>query len=440
MGIPQAAAEGGSSATPLDLWEIFLALIAFAVLCAIVLSFPPYLQEPDDYAYRASIIALTHGYPLTLTTAQVHTLFRELHSGIGPAFSQWIRLPGGRWISEKNPGYQFLAAPFQLLGIIRLAPLFYGSLGCLGLFFGARSWLGRFGGTAAVALFCSSGATLLFAWRDYMPTFTDASLIAGGTGTLLWAVLAVDAATGRRTWVGLLGFLALEAAVFARYTDILVLGCIVVAVVFVWRVRETKLRASTLGCWLASVALSGFCIAAFDDVVYGGPLKSGYPPGQVTFSLASADSNLRLMPQHLIQALPMSLLGLAALVCIAAQWLGMRRADGARAHLSRRDLAVGSILATTWFGVWGLYAFDTSTAAGTYVTVQVVRYYVPALGAISLLGAWLAIRVSRQGFTAAVASATVVVMLLGLGVRSFTDMRGFTLPHVPGSVHASVRR
>jgi len=44
---------------------------------------------------------------------------------------------------------------------------------------------------AAVGLYCSSGAAILFAWRDYMPTFTEASLIAAGTGALLWVVLAV---------------------------------------------------------------------------------------------------------------------------------------------------------------------------------------------------------------------------------------------------------
>jgi hypothetical protein len=108
-------------------------------------------------------------------------------------------------------GCPFLAAPFQAAGIIRLPPLFYGALGCLGLFFGARRWLGRYGGAAAVVLFCSSGAALLFAWRDYMPTFTDASLIAAGTGALLWAVLGAGATARRRTWIGLAGFAALVA-------------------------------------------------------------------------------------------------------------------------------------------------------------------------------------------------------------------------------------
>ena len=180
---------------------------------------------------------------------------------------------GGRWISEKDPGYPFLAAPFQALGIIRLAPLFYGALGCLGLFFGARRWLGRYGGAAAVGLFCSSGAALLFAWRDYMPTFTDASLIAAGTGALLWAVLAAEATVRRRTWVGLAGFAALEAAVFVRYTDIVVLGCAVVAVVAAWKLRAVP--AAALGWWLGSVAVSGAAVALFDDLVYGGPLSPG---------------------------------------------------------------------------------------------------------------------------------------------------------------------
>jgi hypothetical protein len=106
---------------------------------------------------------------------------------------QWVELANGRYISEKDPGYPFLAAPFEALGIIRWAPLLCGALACLGLFIGARRWLGRFGGLAAVGLYCSSGAAVAFGWRDYMPTFTDASLIAAGSGALLWAVLTTEA-------------------------------------------------------------------------------------------------------------------------------------------------------------------------------------------------------------------------------------------------------
>ena len=53
-----------------DVAEACLAAAAFAVLCALVLRASPYLPEPDDYAYRASIVAMTDGHFFTLTGAQ----------------------------------------------------------------------------------------------------------------------------------------------------------------------------------------------------------------------------------------------------------------------------------------------------------------------------------------------------------------------------------
>jgi hypothetical protein len=146
--------------------EAALAVAAFAAQCALVLSVAPQSAEPDDGAYRASIVAITEGRFLTLSAAQAGTLARRLGDNPAAPPNQWVELTNGRYISEKDPGYPFLAAPFEKLGIIRLAPLFYGLLACLGLFIGARRWLGRFGGQAAVGLYCSSGAALAFAWRD----------------------------------------------------------------------------------------------------------------------------------------------------------------------------------------------------------------------------------------------------------------------------------
>ena len=428
-----------------DRVEVFAALAAFAVLCIVVLSAASRLVEPDDYAYRASIVAITQGHFLTLSTPQVDRLAAQLAGpGGGPGAGgpgaggpgvglsvvpQWVQLPDGQWISEKDPGYPFLAAPFQALGIIRLAPLFYGALGCLGLFFGARRWLGRYGGAVAVGLFCSCGAALLFAWRDYMPTFTDASLIAAGTGGLLWAVLAAEATVSRRTWVGLAGFAALEAAVFVRYTDIVVLGCAVVAVVVAWKLRAVP--AAALGWWLGLVAVSGAGVALFDDLVYGGPLTSGYRPGEITFRLGAVLLNLRYMPAHLIQAMPMLVLGLAALVWIAGRWVRLRRADDERAAPARRDLAVGLALAASWFSVWGLYAAYTWTANAFGSTLQFARFYVPAIGAISLLGSWLVTRLPRRTSLATAISAAVVAAMFGLGAWSFAVMREFSL----GGIH-----
>jgi hypothetical protein len=41
-------------------------------------------------------------------------------------------------------------------------------------------------------------------------------------------------------------------------------------------------------------------VATFDDLVYGGPLASGYRAGEITFSLAAILPDARLMPVHLI--------------------------------------------------------------------------------------------------------------------------------------------
>src|SRR5437763_3445455 len=209
LAVDAPAAERGSQGA----WaETVLAVAAFAALCIVVLSVSPQAAEPDDGAYHASLVAMSEGYFLTLSPAQAETLARKLGDNPAAPPNQWVELSDGRYISEKDPGYPFLAGPFEALGIIRWAPLFYGALACLGLFIGARRWVGRFGGLAAVGLYCSSGAALAFAWRDYMPTFTDASLIAAGSGSLLLAVLATEASSRRRAWVGLAVFVALELA------------------------------------------------------------------------------------------------------------------------------------------------------------------------------------------------------------------------------------
>src|SRR5437773_542711 len=402
--------------------EAALAVAAFAALCAVVLSVAPQTAEPDDGAYRASIVAMTEGHFLTLSTAQAETLARKLRDNPTAPPNQWVELSDGRYVSEKDPGYPFLAAPFEALGIIRWAPLFYGALACLGLFVGARRWLGRFGGLAAVGLYSSSGAALAFAWRDYMPTFTDASLIAAGSGALLWAVLATEASARRRTWVGLAGFAAIEIATFVRYTNIVILGCAVVAVVAAWRLRDARLPLRTLCWWLASVAVFGAGVASFDDLVYGGPLTTGYQPGEVTFALGAIGPNLRLMPAHLMQAMPMLVFGLIALAWIILRWLVLRRVGGQAGAVARRDLSVGAALATSWFATWGLYSAYTWTADPTSVTVQVVRFYLPAIGAIALLGAWLVTRIPGRARRAGLTSAAIITAMFALGVWSFYAM------------------
>jgi hypothetical protein len=418
-----------------------IALTAFVILCIAVLRVTPQLVEPDDYAYRASIVAITDGHLLTLSTAQTHALAAQLwNSGSGPRLTsgaaggppsltrwRWEQVSKGRWLSEKNPGYPYLAAPFQLLGVIRLAPLFFGALACLSIFFGSRRWLGSLGAATAVGLFCSSGAALVFAWRDYMPTFTDASLIAAGAGALLWAVLAGDAPVRRRTFVGLAGFLAIEAAVSVRYTDVVALIWAAGSVVVLWRWRAGVLPRGALRWWLGSVALFAAGLATYNAAVYGGPLESGYRPGEVTFAASALVPNLRRVPAHLIGALPMTLLGLAGLLWIAAR--GVRAAE--RETGAARDLAVGLPLAGTWISLWALYAAYTWTAQPGLSTLQTIRFYVPAIGPIALLGAWLLTRLCARLSLGELLPAAVLAVMFALGIWSFAGMRPSTVLRSP---------
>ena len=135
--------------------------------------------------------------------------------------------------------------------------------------------------------------------------------------------------------------------------------------------------------------------------------------------------NLRYMPAHLIQAIPMLVLALAALAWIAARRVRLRRADDERAGHARRDLAVGLALAASWFSVWGLYAAYTWMANPVLSTLQSARFYGPAAGAIALLGSWLVTRLPRRASLAAVTSAAVAMFVLG--AWSFAVMREFWL-------------
>ena len=168
--------------------DIQWSLAGFALFCLVVLVRATAMLEPDDFAYRASLVALSHGQIL-LTNAQYVALQHDLG---GQGVMQWHHMASGLWISEKNPGYPFIAILFYALGLLRITPLVFGAIACVGLFIGATKWLGRPAGAFAVWLYLASGAALTFAWRATMPSFTDASLIAGGASLLLWTLLSSD--------------------------------------------------------------------------------------------------------------------------------------------------------------------------------------------------------------------------------------------------------
>jgi hypothetical protein len=117
--------------------------------------------------------------------------------------------------------------------------------------------------------------------------------------------------------------------------------------------------------------------------------------------------------------MPVVVLALVALAWMVVRGSMLRKADG---EVARRDLSVGVALAVSWFAMWGLYSAYTWTTDPTGVTVQLVRFYVPALGAIALLGAWLVTRVPGRAWIPGLVAAAVTTGLFGLGVWAFHAM------------------
>jgi hypothetical protein len=405
--------------------DVTIAVAAFAGLCLAVLLRAPQMLEPDDYAYRASIVALGQLHIL-LSNTQYLALERRLGgSGSGGgAIQQWHQAASGLWISEKNPGYPFLAVPFQWLGILRVAPLFYGGLGCAGLWFGAQRWLGRWGGTVAVVLFCTSGAALAFAWRATMETFTDASLVAAGAGALLWALLAIDALQGRRCLVGAAGLAALALATWSRYTDAVAFAIAVGAVALLGRPAGATWR--TLQIWAGTVVLALAGMLTFNAYAYGGWNRTGYAGGEITFSFGAISPNLEHMPAHLLRAMPMLLLGVIAIGWITVRAFTAARRSRDQRHARRVDAIVAALLGITWIGIWGLYlsyAWTAQMSAQSGSAIHVIRFYLPALGPMALLAAWPLVHVLRRGGRrGAIAVAVVVVALSGAGAWSYQSL------------------
>jgi hypothetical protein len=395
------------------------------------------LLEPDDYAYRAAILALSQGH-LWLTNSQYVAMahhFATLDGGHSMGIAQWVHMKDGTWISEKNPGYPFFAVAFQWLHLTRLIPVFYGALASVALYLGARRWIGAWGGTLAVGLFLSSGAALVFGWRWTMPTFTDASLVAIGIGLLLWSCLADDATRTRRGIVGMVGLLALDGAVFCRYTDVVVLLVAMAAIVLVSLLGKDVIPRRQLAWWLGVQVLVGVGLLGINAALYGSATKTGYSSGEITFSLHAISGNLSVMPGALVRAMPVLVVAILAIVVAPVLWL-VRRRQPDRRSAATRDVLVVAVLGVMFLAVFGLYfCYDWTAQMGGHGGgpfgghgghaggpdggggyVHLIRFYVPALAPMALLGAWLLTRIPTWiGFV-------VLAGLITMGAASYHTM------------------
>ncbi|MCX7619632.1 MAG: hypothetical protein N2037_02165 [Acidimicrobiales bacterium] len=353
--------------------------------------------------------------------------------------TQWVFLPTGRCASEKNPGYPALAFLFDLLGVVRLAPLFYGALGCLGLWVGARRWLGPWGASLAVGLFCSQPAVLIMAHRAYMPTFTDSALLAGGAGLMMWAVLAVDGPRSRRALAGAAAFFMLALSMTVRYSNLLP-----ALVVVGWALLATlkgrwRLERRIWMAWVGGAVVPVAALVTYNVKVFGKIVATGYEytaGGNPEWELASVADNLRVMPGRLLAAVP---IWPAAVVALGVLAVGVARHRSRARHATvgrgpghaadsgspdaletapSADSWVAPMLATWWASVWGLYAFfgwtHDAVPEGAHFIIA-TRFYLPAMGAIAMLVAWLLARMPR------VSGFMIIAGLFIIGGISFVD-------------------
>jgi hypothetical protein len=246
--------------------------------------------------------------------------------------------------------------------------------------------------------------------------------------------LTSDAKPRRRLIVGLIGYFALEGAVFIRYTDVVELLVVVVATLVLG--RRVALSWRIIVAWLSSVALFVVGVLAFDAWAYGNATSTGYSPGEITFSLSSFWPNLKGMPEQLTTAMPMWLLAAASLTWIIVRRVRARDRIDAMAVTANRDVVVATVLALGWLGLWLLYLNYTWTVSmvsghggpGGGVTVHVIRFYIPVLGLIALLGTWLLIRLRAWMSWSAVAALSLA------GVLSFNSMAsGASVGGQPGA-------
>jgi hypothetical protein len=409
------------SAIPEDLGRETLATItAWALFCVTLSTKTPILFEADDYAYRASIIALKNGLIVLSQTQYTH--LNSLLKGRGVVgIYQWTHLTNGNWISQKNPGFPFLAEPFYLIGNLRLLPAFYALLAVLGIFLGARKWLGSGGGFVASVCFLFTGASLTYGYRVTMPTFTEACLIGCGLGLLIWSSLA-ESSSQSKNIVSCVAFALLGCAVFSRYTN----AVIYVGVLVVLLVVSNKFGFSRRAVvnWLAITGLLAIGILEFNHRFYGGWLNTGYSGQKFSTSLANYPENVTQIPIFLVEAMPVVLIAIWAGIHIFRR--SKRRLMAPSATVDN-DRMFAILLVVSTALLWALYFGYNRTAVTLYSTaaIHVVRFYVPALAPLALLAAWQLMKLNIKW------RVGILVLLVVTSFWSFQSLTKQT-PPLPG--------
>jgi len=188
--------------------------------------------SPIDYAYRASIVALTQEHLLTLTNVQYQELLQQLSSG-----AEWVSRSGcirpPALDQQKNPATR-PCAPFQALGILRVAHCSTGHWRCGPLLW--RPAGGSAAGAGTWAVCCSAARE-----RHWLRVAGyDAHLHRRlpdrcRRRSVLWNSASPQRHSPPTRGRRLARVVAIEAAVLVRYTNVAILAVAVLAVLLVLR-------------------------------------------------------------------------------------------------------------------------------------------------------------------------------------------------------------
>jgi hypothetical protein len=217
--------------------------------------------------------------------------------------------------------------------------------------------------------------------------------------------------------------LAIEGAVFIRYTDVAELVVAVAAVIVYY--RRARFSVAMVATWLGSVVLFGAFDLAFNAWAYGSATSTGYDAGEITFSFSAFWPNLKLMPAQLSSSMPVWIVAAIAVLWIVTRWVRRRHSTTLARVEAQRDFAVAGALVVGWLAMWILYFTYTWTAqmagngpGGGSDTVHLIRFYLPVLGLIVLLATWLLSKLT------ALLSGGVLFALLVASLFSFYAMAG----------------
>jgi hypothetical protein len=259
----------------------------------------------DPYAYVSEARSIASG-----SLAPPHAL-PALEADLGNA----VATPGyevGRVRGTMTPTFP-LGLPLTMALAIKIGgtaaafsvvPLLGGLAVWLTYVLGAR----MFGPLAAMIAALFLAFSPIFVFETFQPT-TDVPATA-------WWMLAWTCATMTATWTAGAAGLAVSAAVVTR-PNLVPLALVIAAVVALSRPRLRR-----VALFAACVVPGGVAVAAFNTVLFGSPLSSGYGSATALYAWDHWKPNLQRYAGWLIDfESPLVLLALAAPLVTASPWL-----------------------------------------------------------------------------------------------------------------------